>query len=138
MTLWVGGLIAALIVTALIIGPLIVAAGLIVWGAALLETGRGHTTATTLIRHGISLFAVTGAFTASLLALVHEPPLIVAVLIHVFSAGTLWCVVLHPKILSADLISYLEETTLLHLLDTTNRANRTGKNPERHISTRSP
>lgn len=128
MTPWVGGLIA----------PLVVAACLIVWGAALLDTGRGHTTATTLIRHGISLFTVTGAFTASLLALVHEPPLIVAVLVHVFSAGTLWCVVLHPRILSADLISYLKETTILHLLDTTNRTGRTGKKPERHISTRSP
>lgn len=109
MILWVGGLIA----------PLIAAAGLIVWGALLLDTGRGHARATGFITRGTGVFAVTGAFIASLMALVHGTPIIVSILVHALSAATLSCVVLRPKLLSADLISYFEETTVLHLLGRT-------------------
>lgn len=109
MILWVGGLIT----------PLIAAVGLIIWGALVLDTGRGHAKATKLIRCGINLFATTGAFVASSMTLVHGTPVLVSVLVYVVSAATLWCVVLHPRLLSADLISYLEETTVLHLVDKT-------------------
>lgn len=112
MILWVGGLIA----------PLIAAAGLIVWGALLLNTGRGHARATGFITRGIGGFAATGAFIASLMTLVHGTPIIISILVHALSAATLSCVVLRPRLLSADLISYLEETTVLHLLRRTRRA----------------
>ena len=92
---------------------------MIIWGALILDTGRFHARAIKLIKCGTNLFATTGAFIASSMTLVHGTPALVSVLMYAVSAPTLWYVVLHPKLLNADLISYLEETTVLHLVDKT-------------------